>query len=54
VTLTDAGRRRLERAAEAQRDAEDAIFAGLSAAQRDQLRDLLVALRDSRDGETCT
>src|SRR3954468_20498707 len=49
VTLTDAGRRQLERAAEAQREAEDAIFAGLSADQRDQLRDLLVALRDSRD-----
>jgi DNA-binding MarR family transcriptional regulator len=53
VTLTDAGRRQLERAAEAQREAEDAIFAGLSADQRDQLRDLLIALRDSRDAETC-
>jgi|SRR5829696_6531836 len=49
VTLTDAGRHQLERAAEAQREADDAIFAGLSAAQRDQLRDLLIALRDSRD-----
>jgi DNA-binding MarR family transcriptional regulator len=57
VTLTDAGRRRLERAAEAQREAEDALFAGLSADQRDQLRALLIALRDSRDAasdvETC-
>jgi DNA-binding MarR family transcriptional regulator len=57
VTLTDAGRRQLERAAEAQRAAEDAIFAGLSADQRDQLRHLLIALRDSRDAasdvETC-
>jgi DNA-binding MarR family transcriptional regulator len=57
VTLTDAGRRQLERAAEAQREADDAIFAGLSAGQRDQLRDLLIALRDSRhaasDVETC-
>ncbi|MFL5828154.1 MAG: MarR family winged helix-turn-helix transcriptional regulator [Thermoleophilaceae bacterium] len=57
VTLTDAGRRQLERAAEAQREAEDAIFAGLSADQRDQLRDLLIALRDIRDaasdGQTC-
>jgi DNA-binding MarR family transcriptional regulator len=55
VTLTDAGRRQLERAAEAQ--AEDALFAGLSADQRHQLRDLLIALRDSRhaasDVETC-
>jgi DNA-binding MarR family transcriptional regulator len=49
VTLTDAGRRQLERAAAAQREADDAIFAGLSADQRDQLRDLLIALRDSRD-----
>jgi DNA-binding MarR family transcriptional regulator len=58
VTLTDAGRRQLERAAEAQREAEDAIFAGLSTDQRDQLRDLLIALRDIRDAasdtETCT
>jgi DNA-binding MarR family transcriptional regulator len=49
VTLTDAGRRQLERAAEAQREAEEAIFDGLSADQRDQLRGLLIALRDSRD-----
>jgi DNA-binding MarR family transcriptional regulator len=48
VTLTAAGKRQLDRAAEAQREAEDAIFAGLSADQRAQLRDLLVALRDSR------
>src|SRR4051812_29631474 len=49
VTLTAAGRRHLERGAEAQREAEDTIFAGLSTDQRDQLRDLLIALRDSRD-----
>ncbi len=49
VTLTAAGKRQLDRAAEAQREAEDAIFAGLSADQRDQLRDLLIALRDSDD-----
>src|SRR3954471_22748254 len=56
VTLTAKGKRQLERAAEAQREAEDAIFAGLSTDQRDQLRDLLIALRDSRDAaevETC-
>jgi DNA-binding MarR family transcriptional regulator len=57
VTLTGAGRRRLKRAAKAQREAEDAIFAGLSADQRDQLRELLIALRDSReaasDAESC-
>jgi DNA-binding MarR family transcriptional regulator len=47
VTLTAKGKRKLDRAADAQRQAEDAIFAGLSAEQRDQLRDLLIALRDS-------
>src|SRR3954468_14443640 len=41
VTPTAAGRRHLNRAAEAQREAEDVIFAGLSTEQRDQLRDLL-------------
>jgi DNA-binding MarR family transcriptional regulator len=57
VTLTANGKRHLERAADAQREADDAIFAGLSTEQRDQLRDLLVALRDSRsdasDAESC-
>jgi DNA-binding MarR family transcriptional regulator len=51
VTLTAAGKRHLDRAAEAQRQAEDAIFAGLSTEQRAQLRDLLIALRDSRTPE---
>lgn len=46
VTLTRAGERQLERAAQAQRDAEDELLASLSVAQRDQLRDLLLALRD--------
>lgn len=58
VTLTAAGKRQLDRAAEAQRQAEDAMFAGLSTEQRAQLRDLLIALRDSRDptsaDETCS
>jgi DNA-binding MarR family transcriptional regulator len=49
VTLTAKGKRQLERAADAQREAEDAIFAGLSADQRAHLGDLLIALRDSRD-----
>ena len=57
VTLTAKGKRHLNRAAEAQREAEDAIFAGLSTDQRDQLRDLLIALRDSRgaasDNDAC-
>src|SRR3954462_8517045 len=49
VSLTAKGKRKLDRAAEAQRHAEDTIFAGLSSEQRAQLRDLLIALRDSRD-----
>jgi DNA-binding MarR family transcriptional regulator len=47
VSLTEKGARRLAEAAQAQRDAEDELFAGLDQAQRDQLRDLLVALKDS-------
>jgi hypothetical protein len=43
-------RRARDRAAEAQRQAEDAIFAGLSTEQRAHLRDLLIALRDSQSG----
>jgi DNA-binding MarR family transcriptional regulator len=58
VTLTAAGKRHLDRAAEAQRQAEDAIFVGLSTEQRAQLRNLLIALRDSQsragDGQACT
>src|SRR5215217_2840458 len=50
VTVTPKGKRKLDRAAEAQRQAEDAIFAALSTEQRAQLRDLLIALRDSKSG----
>jgi DNA-binding MarR family transcriptional regulator len=46
VTLTRAGERQLERAAQAQRDAEDELLCSLSATERDQLRGLLLALRD--------
>jgi DNA-binding MarR family transcriptional regulator len=46
VTLTPAGEQRLERASRAQKDTEDVLFAGLDDAQRDQLRDLLLATRD--------
>jgi hypothetical protein len=35
--------------AKAQRDAEDAIFAGLSAEQCDKLRDPLIVMRDAFD-----
>jgi DNA-binding MarR family transcriptional regulator len=46
VTLTRAGQRQLERAAQAQRDAEDELFAGLTDTQRAQLRGLLLVLRE--------
>jgi DNA-binding MarR family transcriptional regulator len=46
VTLTRAGQRQLERAAQAQRDAEDELFAGLTDRQRAQLRGLLLVLRE--------
>jgi DNA-binding MarR family transcriptional regulator len=52
VTLTAAGESHLDRAARAQREAEDALFGGLDGEQREQLRVLLVALRDSRATET--
>jgi DNA-binding MarR family transcriptional regulator len=52
VTVTPAGRRRLAGAAQAQREAEDALVAGLSEPQRDQLRGLLIALRDTTQTET--
>src|SRR5436190_19988365 len=45
VTLTRRGRQQLDRAAQAQRDAEDELFASLTDIQRDQLRALLLALR---------
>jgi len=46
VTLTPAGERHLASAARAQKDAEDGLFASLDDDQREQLRVLLVALRD--------
>jgi MarR family transcriptional regulator, lower aerobic nicotinate degradation pathway regulator len=51
VTLTPAGKRRLANAAQAQREAEDVLFAGLTERQRDQLRELLIALRDANRTE---
>jgi len=47
VTLTAAGRLHFDGATRAQREAEDALFAGLDDNQRQQLGDVLVALRDS-------
>jgi DNA-binding MarR family transcriptional regulator len=51
VSVTPAGKRRLAGAAQGQRDAEDALFAGLTEQQRDQLRTLLIALRDANNTE---
>lgn len=46
VTLTARGERRLAAAAHAQREAEEELFVGLDETQREQLRVLLVALKD--------
>src|SRR3954454_15085005 len=46
VTLTRAGERHLASASRAQKETEDALFASLDNDQREQLRGLLVALRD--------
>jgi DNA-binding MarR family transcriptional regulator len=46
VSLTARGERRLAAAARAQREAEEELFAGLDEEQREQLRVLLVALKD--------
>ena len=51
VVLTDTGTEQLIRAARAQREAEDELFAGLDSGQREELRTALLALRESRD--TC-
>ena len=45
VSLTPAGAEHLKAAADAQRAVEDEIFAALSTADREQLRTLLLALR---------
>jgi DNA-binding MarR family transcriptional regulator len=47
VLLTNAGKKQLTKAARAQREAEDVVFAGLDDEQREQLRRLLLTLRDS-------
>jgi MarR family transcriptional regulator, lower aerobic nicotinate degradation pathway regulator len=52
VTLTPAGERHLDSAAQAQREVEDALFAGLDRGQREHLRALLITLRDSQARDT--
>jgi DNA-binding MarR family transcriptional regulator len=46
VTLTPAGKRHLISAARAQKETEDALFASLDDDQREQLRAVLLVLRD--------
>jgi DNA-binding MarR family transcriptional regulator len=47
VTLTAAGKRHLTSAARAQQETEDALFASLDDDQREQLRGVLLVLRDA-------
>jgi len=57
VTLTPAGERHLASASRAQKETEDALFASLDADEREQLRAMLVVLRDGLAGAaegTCT
>jgi len=49
--MSDTGARRLNDAARAQRDAEDALFVDLDDNEREQLRRLLLSLRDSMTTE---
>jgi DNA-binding MarR family transcriptional regulator len=51
VSVTPAGKRRLANAAQAQREAEDVLFVGLTERQRERLRELLIALRDANRTE---
>lgn len=50
VRLTAEGERRLVDAARAQRETEDELFSALDAAQREQLRTLLVILKEGASG----
>jgi len=54
VSLTSTGKKHLNRAARAQREAEDDLLAALTTAQREQLRHLLVALRDGSEDHQAT
>jgi DNA-binding MarR family transcriptional regulator len=51
VSLTVVGERRLGEASQAQKETEDELFASLSRDQREQLRSLLLALRDGLAAE---
>jgi DNA-binding MarR family transcriptional regulator len=54
VTITRRGEQQLDRAAQAQRDAEDELFASLTKTQRAQLRRLLLILREQSTAEADT
>ncbi len=54
VSLTATGEAKLVEAAQAQRDAEDEYFAGLSVAQREQLASLLLVLQRAREPGGCS
>jgi DNA-binding MarR family transcriptional regulator len=55
VSLTASGESRLDRAANAQRDAEDELFAALDAEQRRRLSELLTVVRDGiADEHACS
>jgi DNA-binding MarR family transcriptional regulator len=53
VLLTEAGAKQLTKAARAQREAEDTLFAGLEDDRREQLRQLLLAFREVRRSSGC-
>lgn len=54
VSLTAAGERQLDKAARAQREAEDALFAGLSGDRRRELVAVLLALRATLSTGDCS
>ena len=54
VTITRRGEQQLDRAAQAQRDAEDELLAGLTKTQRAQLRRLLLILRGQSTAAAAT
>jgi DNA-binding MarR family transcriptional regulator len=53
VTITAKGNRRLSDADQSFRETEDAFFAGLTPAQREQLHDLLLVLGEGHRGGEC-
>jgi DNA-binding MarR family transcriptional regulator len=54
VSLTAAGKRQFNKAARAQHEAEEELFAGLSTKQRRDLAATLLALRNTLDADDCS